>query len=201
MADVMWKQVCGQSERIDRNPPNALRQGQTTRLPGTCKNCLEGKATCLRKRADPSVIRLANGQEGRGAGITDELVIVCHRGASPGRSLDLERCINHRGSSETWRRAYREGSDRRHTRSVRAKTAALGRPSGADFGPTQDEDALLTHSDRRHPQGGAGGSAGLVREEQLLHDMCLLGAVTVEITQILTRAGQFDFSISEPLLR
>jgi hypothetical protein len=105
-------------------------------------------------------IRLANGQEGRGAGITDELVIVCHRGASPGRSLDLERCINHRGSSETWRRAYREGSDRRHTRSVRAKTAALGRPSGADFGPTQDEDALLTHSDRRHPQGGAGGSAG-----------------------------------------
>jgi len=30
---------------------------------------------------------------------------------------------------------------------------------------------------------------GLVREEQLLHDMCLLGAVTVEITQILTRAG------------
>jgi len=31
---------------------------------------------------------------------------------------------------------------------------------------------------------------GLVREEQLLHDLCLLGAVTVEITQILTRAGQ-----------
>jgi len=31
---------------------------------------------------------------------------------------------------------------------------------------------------------------GLVREEQLLHDMCLLGAVTVEITQILTRAGK-----------
>ena len=30
---------------------------------------------------------------------------------------------------------------------------------------------------------------GPVREEQLLHDMCLLGAVTVEITQILTRAG------------
>jgi len=29
----------------------------------------------------------------------------------------------------------------------------------------------------------------LVREEQLLHDMCLLGAVIVEITQILTRAG------------
>jgi hypothetical protein len=29
---------------------------------------------------------------------------------------------------------------------------------------------------------------GLVREEQLLHDMCLLGAMTVEITQILTRA-------------
>ncbi len=29
----------------------------------------------------------------------------------------------------------------------------------------------------------------LVREEQFLHDMCLLGAVTVEITQILTRAG------------
>ena len=30
---------------------------------------------------------------------------------------------------------------------------------------------------------------GLVREEQLLHDMWLLGAVTMEITQILTRAG------------
>jgi len=29
---------------------------------------------------------------------------------------------------------------------------------------------------------------GLVREEQLLHDLCLLGAMTVEITQILTRA-------------
>ncbi len=42
---------------------------------------------------------------------------------------------------------------------------------------------------------------GLVREEQLLHDMCLLGAVTVEITQILTRARTFDVSISEPLLR
>jgi hypothetical protein len=42
---------------------------------------------------------------------------------------------------------------------------------------------------------------GLVREEQLLHDMCLLGAVTVEITQILTRARHFDVSISEPLLR
>ncbi len=28
-----------------------------------------------------------------------------------------------------------------------------------------------------------------VREEQFLHDMCLLGALTVEITQILTRAG------------
>ena len=42
---------------------------------------------------------------------------------------------------------------------------------------------------------------GLVREEQLLHDMCLLGAVTVEITQILTRAGYIDKSISEPLLR
>jgi hypothetical protein len=41
---------------------------------------------------------------------------------------------------------------------------------------------------------------GLVREEQLLHDMCLLGAMTVEITQILTRAGQF-LSMSEPLLR
>jgi hypothetical protein len=41
---------------------------------------------------------------------------------------------------------------------------------------------------------------GLVREEQLLHDMCLLGAVTVEITQILTRAGHIDFSITEPLL-
>jgi hypothetical protein len=37
----MWKQVCGRSERIDRNPPNTLRQGQTTRLPGTCKNSLE----------------------------------------------------------------------------------------------------------------------------------------------------------------
>jgi hypothetical protein len=32
-------------------------------------------------------------------------------------------------------------------------------------------------------------TVGLVREEQLIHDMCLLGAVTVEITQILTRAG------------
>ena len=44
---------------------------------------------------------------------------------------------------------------------------------------------------------------GLVREEQLLHDMCLLGAMTVEITQILTRARYyyFDLSISEPLLR
>jgi len=42
---------------------------------------------------------------------------------------------------------------------------------------------------------------GLVREEQLLHDMCLLGAVTVEITQILTRARTLDVSISEPLLR
>ena len=43
---------------------------------------------------------------------------------------------------------------------------------------------------------------GPVREEQLLHDMCLLGAVTVEITQILTRAGfTSDVSISEPLLR
>jgi hypothetical protein len=30
---------------------------------------------------------------------------------------------------------------------------------------------------------------GLVREEQLLHDLCLLGAVKAEITQILTRAG------------
>jgi hypothetical protein len=41
---------------------------------------------------------------------------------------------------------------------------------------------------------------GPVREEQLLHDLCLLGAVTVEITQILTRAGfTFDVSISEPL--
>lgn len=49
MADVMWKQVHGQSERVGRHPPNTLRQGQTTRLPGTCKNCLEGKATCLRK--------------------------------------------------------------------------------------------------------------------------------------------------------
>lgn len=42
---------------------------------------------------------------------------------------------------------------------------------------------------------------GPVREEQLLHDMCLLGAVTVEITQILTRARYLDLSISEPLLR
>jgi len=42
---------------------------------------------------------------------------------------------------------------------------------------------------------------GPVREEQLLHDLCLLGAVTVEITQILTRAGFTDVSISEPLLR
>ena len=43
---------------------------------------------------------------------------------------------------------------------------------------------------------------GPVREEQLLHDMCLLGAVTVEITQILTRAAQIIFKrISEPLLR
>ena len=30
---------------------------------------------------------------------------------------------------------------------------------------------------------------GLVREEQLLHELCILGAVTVEIAQILTRAG------------
>ena len=28
---------------------------------------------------------------------------------------------------------------------------------------------------------------GLVREEQLLHDLCILGTVTVEIAQILTR--------------
>lgn len=42
---------------------------------------------------------------------------------------------------------------------------------------------------------------GPVREEQLLHDMCLLGAMKVEITQILTRAGYIDLSISEPLLR
>ena len=33
---------------------------------------------------------------------------------------------------------------------------------------------------------------GPVREEQLLHDLCLLGAVTVEITQILTRAGHIS---------
>ena len=33
-------------------------------------------------------------------------------------------------------------------------------------------------------------SEGLVREKQLLYDMCLLGAMTVEITQILTRTGQ-----------
>jgi hypothetical protein len=40
---------------------------------------------------------------------------------------------------------------------------------------------------------------GLVREEQLLHDLCLLGATTVEITQMLTRA---EIKItSEPLLR
>ena len=31
-------------------------------------------------------------------------------------------------------------------------------------------------------------TVGLVREEQLLHDLCILGTVTVEITQILTRA-------------
>ena len=49
MAVIMRKQVHGQSERVGRHPPNTLRQGQTTRLPGTCKNCLEGKATCLRK--------------------------------------------------------------------------------------------------------------------------------------------------------
>ena len=42
---------------------------------------------------------------------------------------------------------------------------------------------------------------GLVREEQLLHDLCLLGAMTVEITQILTRARFSHSSISEPLLR
>jgi len=30
---------------------------------------------------------------------------------------------------------------------------------------------------------------GLVREEQLLHDMCLLGAMTMEKTQISRRAG------------
>jgi hypothetical protein len=29
---------------------------------------------------------------------------------------------------------------------------------------------------------------GLVREEQLLHELCILGAATAEITQILTRA-------------
>ncbi len=34
-----------------------------------------------------------------------------------------------------------------------------------------------------------------VREEQFLHDMCLLGAVTVEITQILTRAGQSYYNV------
>ena len=49
MAAVMRKQVHGQSERLAATLPNTLRQGQTTRLPGTCKNCLEGKATCLRK--------------------------------------------------------------------------------------------------------------------------------------------------------
>ena len=36
---------------------------------------------------------------------------------------------------------------------------------------------------------------GPVREEQLLHDMCLLGAVTVEITQILTRAGNNNYTL------
>jgi hypothetical protein len=51
---------------------------------------------------------------------------------------------------------------------------------------------------------------GLVREEQLLHDMCILSAMIMEITQILTRAGGYITyyissmpldSISEPLLR
>jgi hypothetical protein len=42
-------------------------------------------------------------------------------------------------------------------------------------------------------------TVGPVREEQLIHDMCLLGAVTVEITQILTRARFTDVSTSEPL--
>jgi len=35
----------------------------------------------------------------------------------------------------------------------------------------------------------------LVREEQLLYDMCLLGAMTVEITQILTRASKLIYLI------
>jgi len=36
-----------------------------------------------------------------------------------------------------------------------------------------------------------------VREEQLLHDMCLLGAVTVEITQMLTRASLVQLNPSK----
>jgi hypothetical protein len=46
-------------------------------------------------------------------------------------------------------------------------------------------------------------TVGLVREEQLLHDLCLLGAMTMEITQKQSRAGNIfsDSSISEPLLR
>jgi len=39
----------------------------------------------------------------------------------------------------------------------------------------------------------------LVREEQFVYDMCLLGAVTVEITQILTRAGIWHKYIWNPL--
>ena len=48
MAVVMRKQVHGQSERLAATLPHSLQQGQTTRRFGTCKNCLEGKATCLR---------------------------------------------------------------------------------------------------------------------------------------------------------
>jgi hypothetical protein len=42
------------------------------------------------------VTRPADGQEGRGAGITDELVIAGHRGASLGGTLDPERCTSRR---------------------------------------------------------------------------------------------------------
>jgi len=36
---------------------------------------------------------------------------------------------------------------------------------------------------------------GPVREEQLLHDLCILGAVIVEITQILTRVATIYISV------
>ena len=32
-------------------------------------------------------------------------------------------------------------------------------------------------------------TVGPVREEQLIHDLCLLGTMTMDIAQILTRAG------------